>query len=423
MTNDQSLKTHSHARPWRQRVLWLAFAFAPTAALAPCGSRASCSSCVGEVSCGWCQYESGEGGCYEGVRGGPLYAACGAAAARGSWTTSYCADVACAERSNCASCTSDPMCAWCGPSRICRQIASGSAVPTPRWCPAGEWAWPLRFPSATCGRLEGAEAKQKSVRAAVPQPQIERAARGGIVRAELGLADATRSALTAQELGELRHAIAAAAELPLDGLELELGSRRDPSTFARSPSGGVGLRVILQASVTVHAQSAAKRLARAFRTLRLRRACARRGLFLTPILTMEPFVLPGSSVFAAADVDDDASLADTVAAATAADAAADARRVSQLSKSTSKSTSKLRPPSSSRLRSSAALLRTVERVGVELRAGVEEQHEWLSDERRASALLRVQTNLGELRACIAAALARSHSADAALAACLRRGVK
>ena len=258
--------------------------------------------------------------------------------------------------------------------------------------------------------------------AAVPQPQIERAARGGIVRAELGLADATRSALTAHELGELRHAIAAAAELPLDGLELELGSRRDPSTFARSPSGGVGLRVILQASVTVHAQSAAKRLARAFRTLRLRRACARRGLFLTPILTMEPFVLPGSSVFAAADVDDDASLADAVAAA-AADAAADARRVSQLSKSTSKSTSKLRPPSSSRLRSSAALLRTVERVGVELRAGVEEQHEWLSDERRASALLRVRTNLGELRACIAAALARSHSADAALAACLRRGVK
>ena len=110
--------------------------------------------------------------------------------------------------------------------------------------------------------------------------------------------DAARSTLTARHVELLRRAVASAAFAPILGVEVELAA----ASLSAATSGTT--RAVLQLHVATGAASAAARLARALHTQRLRRACSRLGVRgLRPTLTMEPFVLPGSSAFVPAESD------------------------------------------------------------------------------------------------------------------------
>lgn len=108
--------------------------------LAPCAENLDCASCTAESGCGWCG--DGEGACASGTSAGPSGGSCG------DWQHVTCAAATdpCQSVTDCATCGARPECAWCEASGKCFGLAART-----------EWCGDPRTTAEECGSCAGAD--------------------------------------------------------------------------------------------------------------------------------------------------------------------------------------------------------------------------------------------------------------------------
>ncbi len=111
-----------------------------------CSAHTDCASCTADLACGWC---GGSSSCTEATSSGPTTGTC---ASGWAYLASECPDydsgpgpdvtpIDCGTYTDCASCTAASVCGWCATSSTC--LNGTSTGSTAGACMAGgaPWAW------------------------------------------------------------------------------------------------------------------------------------------------------------------------------------------------------------------------------------------------------------------------------------------
>lgn len=112
-----------------------------TGVAAQCDTSTTCSSCIAQGSCGWC-----EGSCVQGTGDGSNNGACSSVDNNWYWTT--CPSVSqCQQQTSCSDCTSQSNCGWCNGECLDGTNAGSNNEE----CKAGDGDWYWGSCSSTVG--------------------------------------------------------------------------------------------------------------------------------------------------------------------------------------------------------------------------------------------------------------------------------